>query len=144
VGGALTVENPYIARGRVLRLLERFGSHTARDPDRLRGLYRDGYFALRGSISPSPVQPLDEDIARAIQKMHRRNQLFETLPGIDCGACGAPTCMAFAADVIRGDTDAEACVFIAMHSVESQSRRLLALIQKHRDNLHAHMARTIS
>jgi len=137
VGGTLTVENPYIARGRVLRLTERFGSCPTQDPEHLRGLYRDDYFALRGTIAPSPVLPLDDDIARAIQKMHRRNQLFDTLPGIDCGACGAPTCMTFAADVIRGAADADACVFLAMHSVESQSRRLLSLIQRHRDNLHS-------
>jgi Fe-S-cluster-containing hydrogenase component 2 len=144
VGGALTVENPYIARGRVLRLLEQFGRRPAQDPDRLRALYHEDYFALRGSIAPSPVQPLDNDIARAIQKMHRRNRLFETLPGIDCGACGAPTCMAFAADVIRGEADPETCVFLAMHTVELRSRHLLSLIQKHRNNLHTTMTRTPS
>jgi CO dehydrogenase/acetyl-CoA synthase gamma subunit (corrinoid Fe-S protein) len=32
-----------------------------------------------------------------------------TLPGIDCGACGAPTCRAFAEDVIKKTACPEDC-----------------------------------
>lgn len=130
VGGSLTVENPYIARGRVLRMVERYGSEPAQDRQRIREMYRKNFFSLGGTIAPSPVQPLDEDITRAIHKMHRRNQIYETLPKIDCGACGAPTCMTFAADVVKGDANADECVFLAMKSFETISKNLLDVVGK--------------
>ena len=130
VGGTLTVENPYIARGRVLRMVEQYGSEPSQDRQRIRDLYTADYFSLDGTITPTPVQPLDDDIARAIHKMHRRNQIYETLPRIDCGACGAPTCMTFAADVVRGDASADQCVFLAMKSFESISKNLHEVAEK--------------
>jgi len=130
VGGSLTVENPYIARGRVLRMVERYGSEPGQDRQKIRTLYQENFFSLAGTIAPSPVQPLDDDISRAIHKMHRRNQIFDTLPKIDCGACGAPTCMTFAADVVKGDANADECVFLAMKTFETISKNLLEVVEK--------------
>jgi len=130
VGGSLTVENPYIARGRVLRMVETYGSEPCQDRQKVRELYRKNFFSLVGTIAPSPVQPLDGDMSRAIHKMHRRNQIYEMLPKIDCGACGAPTCMTFAADVVKGDAEADECVFLTMKTFESMSKNLLKVIEK--------------
>ena len=33
--------------------------------------------------------------------MEKRNEIFESLPKLDCGLCGSPTCMAFAEDMIE-------------------------------------------
>ncbi|MBP3377159.1 MAG: hypothetical protein J6L96_00270 [Clostridia bacterium] len=38
--------------------------------------------------------------------------ITETLPKIDCGSCGAPTCMAFAEDIVKGETTADECTVI--------------------------------
>ena len=135
VGGSLTVENPYIARGRVLRMVERYGSEPCQDRQKIRDLYQKNFFSLTGTIAASPSQPLDDDITRAIHKMHRRNQMYDMLPKIDCGACGAPTCLAFAADVVKGDADAEECVFLTMKTFESMTRNLMEVIGKHRRKL---------
>ncbi len=130
VGGSLTVENPYIARGRVLRMVERFGAEPCQDRQKIRDLYQKSFFSLPGTIAPSPVQPLDDDIAKAIHKMQRRNQLYDMLPKIDCGACGAPTCMAFASDVVKGSAEADECVFMTLKTFESMSKNLMELIGK--------------
>ena len=132
VGGSLTVENPYIARGRVLRQVERYGAQPCQDRAKVRELYRASFFSLVGSISPTPLQPLDDDIQRAIQKMSRRNQMYDSLPKIDCGACGAPTCMAFATDVVKGEVTPDECIFVAVESCETLSRNMLATIGRHR------------
>ena len=131
VGGSLTVENPYIARGRVLRMVEKYGSEPCQDRQKIRDLYQKNFFSLVGSISPSPIHPLDNDISRGIQKMHRRHQIYEMLPKIDCGACGAPTCMAFAEDVVKGESDADECVFLTMKTFETLSTNLLTVVGKH-------------
>ena len=38
--------------------------------------------------------------------------IADTLPGIDCGSCGAPNCMAFAEDIVKGETTADECTVI--------------------------------
>jgi hypothetical protein len=130
VGGALTVENPYIARGRVLRMVKTYGAEPGQDRQRIRESYQKNFFSLGGTIAPSPVQPLDGDISRAIHKMHQRNQIYELLPQIDCGACGAPSCMAFAADVVKGDADRDQCIFLTLKAFESKSKGLLDVVEK--------------
>ncbi|MEK6572328.1 MAG: (Fe-S)-binding protein, partial [Bacteroidota bacterium] len=77
------------------------------------------------------VEPLDEDVSAAIQKMHQKQQFFEMLPKIDCGACGAPTCMAFAEDVVKGIAVADDCVFLAMKKFASMSGDLLETVVAH-------------
>jgi hypothetical protein len=131
VGGSLTVENPYIARGRVLRMVAKYGSEPCQDVEKIRDLYKKDFFSLVGSIAPSPVQPLDDDISKAIQKMHQKQQMHQMLPQIDCGACGAPTCLTFAEDVVKGEAIADECVFLAMKTFESMSSHLMGSVQKH-------------
>jgi len=46
VGGSLTVENPYIARGRVLRMVEKYGSQPCQDREKIRDLYQKNFFSL--------------------------------------------------------------------------------------------------
>jgi len=32
---------------------------------------------------------------------------------MDCGCCGAPTCLSFAEDVVRGEAQLTDCIFLA-------------------------------
>lgn len=131
VGGSLNVENPYIARGKVLRMVSKFGSKPCQDREKIRELYQKNYFSLVGKIPASPVEPLDQDVSKAIQKMRRKQQIYDKLPKIDCGACGSPTCLTFAEDVVTGAAAADDCMFTAMKNFESISRGLLETLQKH-------------
>lgn len=136
VGGSLTVENPYIARGRVLRMVEQFGSQPCQDRDKIRELYQKNFFSLVGTIAPSPIQPIGEDISKGIKKMQRRHQIYDMLPKIDCGACGAPTCMTFAEDVVRGEAEADECVFLTMKTFEALSKNLLDAVTRQSKKVH--------
>ena len=42
----------------------------------------------------------------------------DTLPGIDCGSCGAPTCRAFAEDVIKGLAERDGCPIKALKEIK--------------------------
>ena len=46
--------------------------------------------------------------------------LRNSLPGIDCGACGAPSCRAFAEDIIRGRADISSCVIKGVKDNDSK------------------------
>jgi Fe-S-cluster-containing hydrogenase component 2 len=73
--------------------------------------------AISGRTALTPLQPrsmlkLDEDMAKAMLKMKRVNQLMCFLPGIDCGVCGAPSCLSLAEDVAQGIASVSQCVFL--------------------------------
>ena len=111
-GGPLTVDNPYVARAKVLQLLQRFGSTPSQDRRKIHKLYREDYFSLPGSIPATPFAPLDADIAKAIEKRRQITDFKRTLPGIDCGACGSPTCASFAEDAVLERVHFEDCVVL--------------------------------
>ena len=39
-------------------------------------------------------------------------ELCRTLPGLDCGSCGAPTCKTLAEDIVRGEASEKDCIFV--------------------------------
>ena len=53
---------------------------------------------------------MDKDHTKA-QAMEQIRRITESLPGIDCGACGSPKCRAFAEDIVAGRAEAGMCVF---------------------------------
>jgi iron only hydrogenase large subunit-like protein len=128
VSGALTVENPYVARARAIRLLQTLGGDMSGDGDELLDRHRRGEFLLRRAIAARPA-PSTHDLSGAIARMKRRERIRAYLPGIDCGACGSPSCEAFADDVAAGEADEQLCVFVRQRNVEmlvKQLQRLLA------------------
>jgi Fe-S-cluster-containing hydrogenase component 2 len=118
--GSLTVGDPYVTRSAILNLVARFGSQPCQDPEKVRQLYRRGYFSLPGKIPSRPFPPLDQDIARAIEKRRRIQETYETLPQINCGACGAPTCLSFAEDVVLERAAFEDCPVLTARQTREQ------------------------
>jgi hypothetical protein len=108
VGGVLTMENPFIAKAR-LQTLRRYlpvSQNTLSKDERY--IPSDKYF--EGVPDYVPVSRLSDTIAESMRMMADIQKLKETLPGIDCGSCGAPNCRAFAEDVVRGLCSVEDCV----------------------------------
>ncbi|MBO5438381.1 MAG: hypothetical protein J6A23_12025, partial [Thermoguttaceae bacterium] len=102
----MTVANPYIAQAR-LQSLKRYLPVSPNRPE------RDGYIP-DGAFSPemveyNPYNRLSNNRAEAMRMMAEIESICECLPGTDCGSCGAPTCMAFAEDIVKGETNADEC-----------------------------------
>jgi Na+-translocating ferredoxin:NAD+ oxidoreductase RNF subunit RnfB len=57
---------------------------------------------------------LDEDMVLAMKKMEKIRKIHAYLPGIDCGACGSPTCRTLAEDVVQRRAHTSDCVFVAI------------------------------
>ena len=45
-------------------------------------------------------------------RLSRIEALSKQLPGLDCGACGAPSCRALAEDIAKGEAREEDCVYV--------------------------------
>jgi iron only hydrogenase large subunit-like protein len=113
VGGSLNVENVYVSYNKILKLIETLEFEKIKacpDIRDVRQRYRERYFFREGKIEAQPLKPLDDDLSRAIAKRKDKEALYETLPQIDCGACGSPTCLTFAEDVVRGESPPENCI----------------------------------
>ena len=53
-----------------------------------------------------------------IQRVKAEEAVLKTLPGLNCGLCGAPTCKTFARDVASGTARANQCVFHSKDRLE--------------------------
>ncbi|HHW98455.1 MAG TPA: 4Fe-4S binding protein [Firmicutes bacterium] len=109
VGGALTVENPFIARVRLRKLAGQLPQETNISLAAVEGEWGD-VFSIKDEIVPRPMTPLATDMYSAIAKMERLETIERRLPGLDCGACGAPNCRALAEDIVRGRAREKDCV----------------------------------
>ena len=58
-----------------------------------------------------------------MRMMAQIQRLRQELPGIDCGACGCPTCRAFAEDIVKGFIPGiENCVVLAQRKCNEQKK----------------------
>ncbi len=112
VGGVATVENPYIARVR-LQVLRRYlpvSQNRLPKADERAREYLPSDIMFGDRLTYMPVQKLDDDMAVAMKKMSEIELIAETLPALDCGSCGAPTCHAFAEDIVKGECTVDECI----------------------------------
>ncbi len=108
VGGAMTVANPYIAQAR-LQTLKRY---LPVSPNRPREVDVPDRFFVDESVKFDPGMLLSDDRNEAMRMMSEIESIAADLPGLDCGSCGAPTCMAFAEDIVKNETNADECTVI--------------------------------
>ena len=105
VGGCLTVENPFVAMNRIRRLAAKHYCYPA-----VKVKEATESFLFTNEIPPLYTTKLDLDFAKAIEKLMEIEEVLTSLPGIDCGACGSPSCRALAEDVVLGYAKTEDCM----------------------------------
>ncbi len=108
LGGCLTVENPFGTHMRMKGLMKGLPvscnrwSDLEEDPEILHG---------DKPLEYVPALQLDADRATAMEKLLRIQDMVDNLPGLHCGSCGAPSCRAFAEDVVMGRAAEDDCIF---------------------------------
>ncbi len=130
VGGALTVENPFVARVRLRKMAEQLPKEIHHLEDDYPAASAGDVFKLTGSIEPRPIMQLAENMLTAIQKMEQLSKIEEALPGLDCGACGSPNCRALAEDIVRGIASETDCVIKLRERVKDLASEMLDLAKK--------------
>jgi iron only hydrogenase large subunit-like protein len=131
VGGPLNIQNLFVGRVKLRQMVKKYSSTTPFFQNGyLQGIYESGQYEYSEPIQPRPIMVLDEDMSKALIKMERLDEITKDLPGLDCGACGSPSCRALAEDIVRGfafDTD---CVIKLRGRVKMLAEELLDLTQK--------------
>jgi Na+-translocating ferredoxin:NAD+ oxidoreductase RNF subunit RnfB len=138
IGGCLTVANPYMARGKAIKLQQSLPAGCIADRGEVEASYRKKEFLMDDSLAGRPLRPLDEDISKAISKMKERDRIYGDLPKIDCGACGAPSCRAFAEDVVLGEAEKASCVFSWQQNLIERIEQLADLVRSQKKSVGGH------
>ncbi len=110
VGGVMTIENPFIAKTRlqtVRRYMQVSKNFIPNDIN-----FVPECFITEDLPDYKPISRLSDSMAESMRMMAKMQEIRKGLPGIDCGACGAPTCRAFAEDIVRGISADRKCVVL--------------------------------
>lgn len=118
VGGVSTIQNPFVAKARMLtlrRYLPISQNNILKEDS-----YIPDYFLFEDMPSYAPITRLSDSIAESMRIMADIQKFKQTLPGIDCGSCGAPNCRAFAEDVMRNRASADDCPIITARRIKNE------------------------
>ena len=124
VGGVLTTQNRFVARKRlehraeVLRRLHRDTHEISYDDSEFSQSIAEQM--VIPEIKPRSIYKLDDNFSTAFKMAEQMKKIEKSLPGINCSACGAPSCAALAEDIVRGDACIDTCIFINRHSKASE------------------------
>ena len=107
VGGVMTMQNPFIAKAR-LQTLRRYLPVSQNFLSKEESYIPESYI-FNEIPTYHPISRLSDSMAESMRMMADIQKLRDTLPGIDCGACGAPSCRAFAEDAVRNKSCGAKC-----------------------------------
>ena len=107
VGGVMTMQNPFIAKAR-LQTLRRYLPVSQNFLSKEESYIPESYI-FNEIPTYHPISRLSDSMAESMRMMADIQKLRDTLPGIDCGACGAPNCRAFAEDAVRNRSCGAKC-----------------------------------
>lgn len=135
IGGPLTAENKFVAE-KNLKL--RLSIMRQNEPDdRLATMAQSMIcedFPKSASyvkkLIPRPMMQLDDDILEAMKKFEKMEEVLRSLPGLDCGACGAPSCQCLAEDIVQGKANEIDCIFKLRSSVKRLAHGMLELAKQ--------------
>lgn len=132
VGGPLTFENSYVARGAIQSLMK--GCDITHPDEKVPASYLTKYnLDIPRAIAPNSVMKLDDDIVEAMKKMEQMEQIIKSLPGYDCGSCGSPTCHTFAEDIVRGFCNKMDCIHILKDQLKIMAQKMVELAKTTRE-----------
>ena len=112
-GGVLCAGNKFLTAERAKKRVLKASNEVERDSEFVPyQSFVHNHYRLQGTIQPRSIVKLDDNMAEAMRKMQRINEIKDILPHVDCGICGAPSCQALAEDIVQKEADIRSCVFV--------------------------------
>ena len=135
IGGVLAAENKFVAES---NLHQRISDMKAKEPDTradtlAMNMVLEDFPASKAyhrDLVARPMMQLDDDIMEAMRKFERMEEVLCELPGLDCGACGAPSCQCVAEDIVQGKAHEIDCIFKLRSSVHKLAQGMADLVKQ--------------
>ena len=106
LNGELCVQNHYVARSAYRKLAR---SMTNVIPEDKLPYVDDVFWNQR--IRFQNVYQLGDSMKESISMLASIKKIEAEFPGLDCGACGSPTCKALAEDIVRNQAYRQDCIY---------------------------------
>jgi len=127
IGGPLAVANSFAARVRMRNVIKTAREEQAVSPDQYLNPEAMTPHLWEVPLPENNSMRLDEDISTALGKYNKMEEILSTLPGLDCGACGAPTCAALAEDIVQGNALETDCIIKLKEHIRKVAREINTL-----------------
>ncbi|MFA7056407.1 MAG: [Fe-Fe] hydrogenase large subunit C-terminal domain-containing protein [Candidatus Cloacimonadales bacterium] len=121
VGGGLNVENKFIAMSRLKKLANKLNDDKL-DYTEFWDLHKKKKFDVL-KLKPRSIMELDDNLFAALEKIQKIQKIVKQLPGINCSACGCPTCYALAEDIVQGKAKISDCVILYKQNLDKIDKK---------------------
>ena len=121
-GGNLTVANVYVAGITLRSLSKTLPEMDATTEAEVERRFPTEDFSLKAPIRPRAVRGTADSLKERVHMRQIADEVVATLPGLNCGLCGAPTCKELARDVSMGDASKDDCVFLSERRMQDLQR----------------------
>lgn len=124
-GGNLTVANLYVTLSKVHSLITRLPEMDPVTAAEIERRYPLENFALERPVRPRPIRGSTGTLRERVRLIQEAETLLQTLPGLNCGLCGAPTCKELARDITMFDAARTDCLFHSSERLHELQRMYL-------------------
>ncbi len=111
VGGPLMFENQFVAKNRNRRIANSQPRTDLEHDAHILKYVNSRLIRYDQEFEPRSVMKLSDDVGEAVRMMDRLEDICKSLPGLDCGSCGSPSCRTLAEDIVRGQAVEMDCIF---------------------------------
>ena len=125
VGGVLTVENAYVAEARLKKLRKYMPVTVSHLQENQRDMIPN-----TKEIEYVPVFNLGSNMLESFARLNKAERIEKTLPGLDCGICGAPSCKALAEDIAKGEASENDCIHFLRDKLHKITNELETMTDK--------------
>ena len=135
IGGVLAAENKYVAESNLRQRISdmRVQEPATREETLAQTMCLEAFPSsadYHKELVARPMMQLDDDIMEAMRKFERMEEVLCSLPGLDCGACGAPSCQCLAEDIVQGKAHEIDCIFKLRSSVHKLAQGMADLVKQ--------------
>lgn len=132
VGGPLTLENNYVAKANIRKLMKTMDKTR---PQQSISAAEINKYPIYNTLplEPDHAMRLDDNIVEAMRKMERIEKVNRELPGYDCGSCGSPTCRTLAEDIEAGHAGEMDCIYRLRDRLNVMAQEMVELSNQKRE-----------
>ncbi len=111
MGGNLTTANAYVTLSMCHSMMSKLPEMDPETEAEIERRFPGEDFSLERPILPRPVSDPTGNLKERVRILQEAEAIRNTLPGLDCGLCGAPTCKELAKDISLGEAGKTDCLF---------------------------------
>ena len=120
--GNLTVDNVYVSLAKLQHLMRDLPETDPETEAEVARRYPQEEFSTERAFEPRE-RVVVGDLRERVRRLKEAERIAASLPGLDCGLCGAPSCAILARDAAAGEAKTTDCVFVSRRRLEELRRR---------------------